>query len=165
MFYIDIFKALARYKVRYLLVGGLAVNLHGIPRMTMDMDLVVALDAANLEGFVAAAASLGLKPVLPLPLSDLLDPAKRAHWVKERNMIAFALRPPQPDGPTLDLLLDPPINIDEAFARAVSRDLGSVTVALASVEDMILLKEESGRAQDLADLEHLRRIRGEGGSR
>lgn len=165
MFYFDIFKALALHKVRYLLVGGLAVNLHGVPRMTMDMDLVVALDAANLEGLVAAAASLGLKPVLPLPISDLLDPAKRTHWVKERNMIAFALRPPQPDGPTLDILLDPPINIDLAFGRAVFRDLGSVKVALASVEDMISLKEKSGRAQDLADLEHLRRIQNEGRTR
>lgn len=165
MFYVDIFKALEAYKVRYLLVGGLAVNLHGVPRMTMDMDLVVALDAANLEGLVAAAASLGLKPVLPLPLSDLLDSAKREQWIKERNMIAFALRPKQPDGPTLDILLDPPLDIAAAFERAVSRQLGSVRVSLAAVEDLILLKERSGRAQDLADIEHLRRLRGEGGTR
>lgn len=158
MFYIDIFKALEQHQVRYLLVGGLAVNLHGVPRMTMDMDLMVALDTANLEGFVAAASSLGLQPVLPLPLVDLLDPVKREHWVKARNMIAFALRPPQPDGPTLDILLAPPINIDKAFARAITRKLGSTTVPLAAVEDLILMKEQSGRAQDLADIEHLRRL-------
>ncbi len=40
MFYLDLFKALEKHKVRYLLVGGLAMNLHGVPRATMDVDLV-----------------------------------------------------------------------------------------------------------------------------
>ncbi len=37
MFYLDLFKALEKHKVRYLLVGGLAMNLHGVPRATMDV--------------------------------------------------------------------------------------------------------------------------------
>jgi hypothetical protein len=36
MFYLDIFKALEKHRVRYLLIGGLAMNLHGVPRMTME---------------------------------------------------------------------------------------------------------------------------------
>ena len=71
MFYLEVFRALEEHKVRYLLVGGLAMNLHGVPRMTMDIDLVIALDIKNLEGFIGAAVSLQLKPVLPIALSDL----------------------------------------------------------------------------------------------
>jgi len=126
------------------------------------VDLVLALDAANLAEFIAAASSLGLQPVLPLAMTDLLDPDKRAEWTKTRNMIAFALRPPQPDGPTVDILLVPSIDIDTAFARAVSRKLGSTSVTLAAVEDLIIMKEKSGRAQDLADIEHLQRLVREG---
>ena len=81
--------------------------------------------------------------------------------VNERNMIAFGLRPQEPDGPTLDILLDPPIDLEKTFSRAVFRDVGTIRVPLASIEDMILMKEISGRAQDLADIEHLRRLAGE----
>jgi len=77
MFYIDVFKALEQHQVRYLLVGVLAVNLCGIPRTTMDIDLVVALDAANLQEFVAAVSSLAMQPVLPLPLTGRLDQARQ----------------------------------------------------------------------------------------
>ncbi|MCF8131447.1 MAG: nucleotidyltransferase [Deltaproteobacteria bacterium] len=161
MFYLEIFRALEEHKVRYLLVGGLAMNLHGVPRMTMDIDFVVALDASNLEKFIDAAASLQLQPVLPIALSDLLDSAKRGHWARDRNMVAFALRPPEADGPTVDILIDPPIDIETALDRAVSRDLGSTRAVLASIEDMILLKQRTGRAQDKADIDHLRRLQDE----
>jgi len=76
-------------------------------------------------------------------------------------MVAFALRPPQADGPTVDILIDPPINIGTALDRAVYRDLGPTRAVLASIEDMILLKERSGRAQDKADIDHLRRLQDE----
>ena len=161
MFYLELFKALADKEVRYLLIGGLAMNLHGVPRMTMDIDLVLALDNNNLENFIEVANNLHLQPILPIALTDLLDPAKRNHWASDRNMVAFALRPPNADGPTLDILIDPPIDIARALSRAVSRDLGQTKVALASIEDMITLKEKSGRKQDLADIEHLCRLREE----
>ena len=161
MFYLDIFKALEDHDVRYLLIGGLAMNLHGVPRMTMDIDLVIALDTKNLEKFINAAASLQLQPVLPLALEDLLKPEKRKHWANDRNMVAFALRPIQADGPTLDVLIDPPIDIAKALSKAVPRDLGITNAYLASIEDMITLKEKSGRKQDLADIDHLRRLQQE----
>lgn len=125
MFYLDVFKALADKEVRYQLIGGLAMNLHGVPRMTMDIDLVIALDNKNLKKFIEAANSLRLQPILPITLTDLLDPAKRNHWARDRNMVPFALRPPNADGPTLDILIDPPINIAKALSRVVFRDLGS----------------------------------------
>lgn len=47
MFYIDLFSALARHKVDYLLIGGLAVSLHGVERATMDVDITVAMSPVN----------------------------------------------------------------------------------------------------------------------
>jgi len=158
MFYVDIFTTLAKYDVRYLLIGGLAMNLHGVPRMTMDVDLLITLDKENLEKFIGAAKSLQLQPVLPLELTDLLDSDKRNRWVENRNMLAFALRSPRAEDPTVDILIDPPIDSKAAFSRVVYRDLGAVRVALASIEDMIVLKEKGGRAQDLADIEHLQQL-------
>ena len=86
--------------------------------MTMDVDLVLAIDDANLDAFVAAAKDLGLVPVAPVPLEDLRVPSKRQVWIADRSMVAFALRPPNPDGPTVDVLVDPPLDIDKAISRA-----------------------------------------------
>ena len=93
------------------------MNLHGVPRMTMDIDLVIALDTRNLEGFIDAATSLQLQPILPIALSDLLDSEKQGHWAKDRNMVAFALRPPEADGPTVDILIDPPIVLKQLWVE------------------------------------------------
>ena len=158
MFYLDLFKALEKHKVRYLLVGGLAMNLHGVPRTTMDVDLVLALDHANLKAFLGTVETLRLRPVAPVDTAGLLDPAQRQKWVKEKNMLAFALRPPDVQGPTVDVLIDPPVDIEAALARTVWREVQGVRIPLISVEDLIRLKEKSGRAQDRSDIEHLRRL-------
>ena len=49
MFYYELFEALHKAHVRYLVVGGLSVNLHGVPRVTADVDLVIAMDRKNIQ--------------------------------------------------------------------------------------------------------------------
>ena len=51
------FRELEASKVRYLLVGGLAMNLHGVPRMTMDVDIILAMDEPNLQAFFEGGES------------------------------------------------------------------------------------------------------------
>jgi hypothetical protein len=160
MFYLDLFSSLDRHRVRYVLVGGLAMNLHGVPRTTMDVDLVIALDRENQDAFLAATSELGLTPVLPVALADLFDADKRREWAQTKNMIAFAMRPQDTQGPTVDVLIEPRIAIDDALRRVLWRDIQNVRVPLAAVEDMIRLKENTGRLQDQSDIEHLRRILG-----
>jgi hypothetical protein len=159
MFYLDLFRCLHERRVRYLLVGGLAMNLHGVPRMTMDVDLVLAMDNANLDAFLACAQSLGLKPQAPVPIEALKDPEQRREWVETKNVIAFALGAPDASGATVDILLRHALNLDAAMAAASMRDVGGVPIRLCSVEDMIALKQGTGRRQDAADVEHLHRIR------
>jgi Nucleotidyl transferase AbiEii toxin, Type IV TA system len=160
VFYLDLFRALAKHDVRYVLVGGVAMNLHGVPRMTMDVDIVLAMDRSNLEVFLAACAELQLQPAVPVPLVDLLDPARRRAWQTEKRMMAFPLRTPDMSSPTVDVLIAPPLDIEPALSRAERRRVDDVTVAVAAVEDMIQMKVRAGRAQDLADVEHLRRLQG-----
>ena len=157
MFYLDLFSSLARHDVRYLLVGGLAMNLHGVPRMTMDVDILLALDEENLDHFFAVAEELKLRPALPVSLKELADPAKRETWVNERNLIAFALNCTEKFAPTVDVLIGTGLPFDAAYARRVERQINGVAVSLAATEDMIALKSLAGRAQDLADIEHLKR--------
>jgi len=158
MFYLDLFRELEAKNVRYLLVGGLAVNLHGIPRATMDVDLIVSFDRGNLDSLMAVSQELGLKPVAPVDLHDLADADKRQPWATQKHMVVFALQAPELKGPTLDILIDPALDVEAAMSRAVRRDIQGVKVSLISVPDLILLKEKGGRPQDIADIEHLRRL-------
>lgn len=158
MFYLDFFRELEASKVRYLLVGGLAMNLHGVPRMTMDVDIILAMDEPNLQAFLKAANHLGLQPIAPVKKEDLLSPSARKSWATEKHMVAFALRPSDPAGPTIDVLIDPPVNIAEALKRAQSKVIAGIHVPLATVEDMIVLKRAAGRKQDDDDIKQLERI-------
>ncbi len=159
MFYLDLFRELEACKVRYLLVGGLAMNLHGVPRMTMDVDIILAMDEPNLQAFLKAAHHLGLQPVAPVMKEDLLSPSARKSWVVEKHMVAFALRPLDPAGPTIDVLIDPPVNVAEVLKHAESKVIEGVHVSLATVEDMIALKRAAGRKQDTADIRQLELLR------
>ncbi|MGE5466132.1 MAG: DUF6036 family nucleotidyltransferase [Ignavibacteria bacterium] len=158
MFYLDLFRALDTEKVRYLLVGGLALNIHGVERATMDVDLMLALDAENLRAFLQAANALALTPVQPIALADLTDPAKLQTWAEEKHMFAFALRAPDPMAPTLDVLIRPTIDFAGAWNRRIEKDLGVARVQLAGIDDLIAMKTGTGRSRDEADIEALRRI-------
>jgi len=159
MFYIDLFTALDRHKVDYLLIGGLAVSLHGIERATMDVDITVAMNPDNLAALIGTARELGLAPVLPVPLESLNDVELLRKWHAERNLEAFALRAPDPASVTLDVLLFPPVEFAGMFARAVIFNVGGTPVRVVSIDDLIALKQAVGRPIDLSDIEHLKRVK------
>jgi hypothetical protein len=103
MFYIDLFSAFSRYRIDYVLIGGLAISLHGIERATMDIDVTVAMRPDNLAALVGMARDLGMTPVLPVALETLTDPDQLLQWHRERNLEAFVLRAPGLTGVTLDV--------------------------------------------------------------
>jgi len=53
MVYEDIFTKLNERKVNYLVVGGIALVLHGVVRLTADLDLIVKLQSDNLAKFIS----------------------------------------------------------------------------------------------------------------
>lgn len=159
MFYLDLFGKLQQFKVDYLLIGGLAVSLHGVERATMDIDITVAMHPDNLEGLVRCAQSLGLKPVVPVPLESLTDLKLLKKWHDEKNMQAFALRTDALAGVTLDILLFPPVDFTQMHARAVHFNLGEVSISVASIDDLIAMKRAAGRAIDLSDIAHLEKLK------
>lgn len=72
-----VFQALQAASVRYLVVGGVAVVLHGHPRFTADLDLVVALEPGNARAAVEALAGLGYRPRPPVDGRLFADSAAR----------------------------------------------------------------------------------------
>lgn len=159
--YEELFDALGQAGVRFAVVGGLAAVLHGVPRMTFDVDLVVDPDPANLAALVTALTDAGYRPRVPVPLTDLADPVRRGE-LRDRNMVAFSLWHPLRPVEEVDILLAPPLGWDEIAPDIERRSLGRTIVPIVGRATLIALKRHSGRPQDLADVEHLLEVERDG---
>ena len=159
MFYLDLFKALQEEQVDFVVVGGLAINLHGVERATMDVDLALAMDEGNLRRFLKAATKLALKPSLPVPLEALCDEKQRDAWVRDKHLIAFSLHAATPNMPTLDIIVRPAVPFERMHRNRIDKNVGGVRISLACVEDLIALKTGTGRKQDASDVEALKIVR------
>lgn len=161
-----IFAALADAGARYLVVGGVAVVLHGHPRFTADLDLALALDPANVEAALAALERLDYRPRAPVPLRAFADPAQRADWVRTKGTTVFSLWSGELPGTEIDLFVEEPFPFEAAWARRLRADLEGAAVEVVSLDDLIGMKRRAGRPQDLADVRELeaiaRELRGRG---
>jgi hypothetical protein len=159
MFYLDLFRELQKHDVQYVVVGGIAINLHGVERATMDVDLVLAMDEANLQRFLRVAAALELMPSLPVKIESLCDAAQLDEWVREKHMIAFSLRPLSKTAPSIDIIVRPKVSFETMYQNRVEKDIGSVRFKLASIDDLIVLKTGTGRNKDASDIVALKKVK------
>jgi hypothetical protein len=144
--------------VRYLVVGGVAVVLHGHLRTTADLDLVVSLEPANARRAIEAVTALGYRPRAPVPAERFADPAERASWIADKGLTVFSLWSDRTPGLEVDLFVREPFDFEAAWARRVTVSLDTTTATVASLEDLLGLKRAANRPQDLADIEALEAI-------
>ena len=134
------------------------MNLHGVNRLTHDIDLMLALDSENLGRFVSVAKRYSFKPVVPVKVEDLADAEKVRDWVENKHMPAFGLRPQDPTQPIVDILVKAPVDFEVAYKRRVVVDVLGQKVPVASIADIIAMKTGTGRAKDQDDITMLRRL-------
>lgn len=153
--YQSFFRGLNQFRIDYLVVGGLAVNFHGVPRMTYDIDLMILLERSNILRLIQRLGEWGYRPKMPIDAEELADEAKREMWVGDKGMKAFTFwSDVQPIG-EVDVLIDYPLSYEELKARAEIFIVERQRVPVISIKDLIALKVQSGRRQDLSDVEHL----------
>ncbi len=150
--------ALAGARVRFVVVGGVAVVLHGHPRLTADLDLVIDLEVEPARRAMDVLAGLGLVPRLPVAASAFADPSTRNRWVTERNLMVFTMT--EPGGMLeVDLFARSPLPFETLWSQAVTVLVGETEVRIAALDDLIAMKREAGRPQDLADVTALEALR------
>ncbi len=154
----DLIKLLAVNKIDFVLIGGLAVALQGYQRVTMDVDVVLAMEADNLDRFIAAAKEAGLRPTIPVPIESLARPDLIEQWHREKGMLAFSLRHPDAKATVLDVLVKPVVPYTDLRRDAVMVDMGSSRVAVASIPHLIAMKTGTGRSKDVIDIEELQKL-------
>jgi hypothetical protein len=156
---VELLQALSDVQVQYVLVGGLAVQLHGFLRATFDIDLVLAMNDANLSRFIAVARRFGLVPVIPVPIESLRDASLIEQWHREKGMLAFALREPSIGGSVVDVLVRSDIPYDRLMANAITGELFGRRVWIASIDDLLVMKRTANRPKDKLDIAALEKIR------
>lgn len=158
MTFVEIFRALQDAGIHYVLVGGLAVNLHGIDRSTFDVDLVLATDRENLGRFIDMAKKRNMVPNIPVSLDALASPEQIERWHNEKGMLAFSLRAPGNDAYVIDILVKPVVPYQELAAGATKSSLMGSPVLIASKEHLIRMKSNTGRIKDREDVEMLKKL-------
>jgi hypothetical protein len=156
---IELLQALSDEQVQYVLVGGLAVQLHGFLRSTFDIDLVLAMNDENLSRFIAVAQRYNLVPVIPVPIESLRNASLIEQWHREKGMLAFALREPHTGGIVVDVLVRPDVPSDRLMANAVAGELFGRKVWIASIDDLLLMKRIANRPKDQLDIAALEKIK------
>jgi hypothetical protein len=159
MYYFEILEALHKKKVKYLIVGGLAVNLYGVPRVTQDIDLIISTKKSNIIKINEVLKDLGYIPRLPVNPNYLTDPKKVKDWVENRNLKAFSFYHKKDNYKVIDILLVHPLHFDESFKNKIVKKVENVEVFLASIDDLIKTKKYSGRMQDVSDIKMLKKVR------
>lgn len=157
--YKKLFERLNASECGYVVVGGLAVILHGHTRLTTDTDLVVDLAAVELESFLNALDALGFKPRVPVELMSFARPERRQQWRQDKGMQVFSLFHPDQPRWVIDLFTDAPIAFDELVSRSEIKEIEGTRVRVASIDDLITMKTIADRDIDRSDVESLKKIR------
>lgn len=143
--------------VCFLIAGGLAVNVYGLLRMTLDIDLVVQLSADNIARTFDALASTGYHPMIPVTAADFGDVATREKWIREKGMRVLRFHSDQHWQTPVDIFVWEPFPFDVEYRQATIRELAGIgNLRVVSLQTLIRMKKEAGRSQDLADLDNLR---------
>ena len=142
-------------QVRFVLIGGLAAQVHGSPSLTGDVDICFALDRDNLRRLAGVLTSLtAIRRGMPTDVSAPLDDrALRAGDV-------FTLSTRYGD---LDLLAhpDPGLDFETLLGRSILAEILGVPVRVAGLDDLMAMKRAAGRPKDRIELEILGALREE----
>lgn len=132
-----------RHDVRYLVIGGYAVSVHGYPRTTKNIDVCIEMSEINASKMVQVINDFGFSS-LKLNEEDF----------KKKDSITQLGFPPL----RIDILnnLDG-VDFDEAWNNKKIVNFENVPVNFIGYNDLITIKQKAGRPQDIADVANLRK--------
>lgn len=139
----DFLDALNKADVRYILVGGYSVVLHGYSRTTGDMDLWVERTSENYNRIIKAFHIFGM------PLFDMTESNFLSHPIWD--VFTFGTPPV-----AIDIMVNiEGLNFEEAFQKAIYFEDDDLKIRTINKNDLIVTKKIAGRAKDINDLENL----------
>jgi len=159
MFYGNVFKALNKARVKYVVAGGVAVVLHGYKRLTEDLDLIVFLEEGNLEKLFKALGRVGYIPKVPVTKEQFKSKKEREKWKKEKGMIVFSFVQKDPPFQLIDIFVNEPIRFDSIYKDRVKARIDNISIPILSIAHLTKLKQKAARPVDLEDIAQLQEIK------
>ena len=158
MDYHEIFKRLNDLKIDYLITGGLAVNLYGIPRMTYDIDIMIKLDEKNISKIIKEILKWGYKLKIPLNPQELMNLKKLKKLIKEKNLKAVTFYNEKEVLSQIDIIIWSPIPYEKLKLNSKYFKIFDERVPVIGIKDLIFIKSKIKRKQDKIDVENLKKI-------
>ncbi|MGE3757159.1 MAG: nucleotidyl transferase AbiEii/AbiGii toxin family protein [Pseudobdellovibrionaceae bacterium] len=146
----EIVDAFDSAKLKYAIVGGYALALHGLVRATMDVDLVVNLKQSDFEMSEKVLEKIGLRSRLPVRAQDIIK--MRNEYIQNRNLIAWSFVDYSDPSRQVDIL----ITKDLRDLKCEKISVGGKKINVASLQEILKMKIEAGRDQDLVDIKNIR---------
>ena len=139
----DFLNALNKADVRYILVGGYSVVLHGYSRTTGDMDLWMERTSENYERIIKAFQIFGM------PLFDMTESNFLSHPIWD--VFTFGTPPV-----AIDIMVKiEGLNFEDVFQKSVYFEDDDLKIRTINRNDLIAAKKIAGRAKVINDLENL----------
>ena len=158
IFYGDILREFKKQKVKYVIVGGLAMNLLGSLRTTGDIDILVEMSDKNLTKVVKILIKNGFLVKQPVDPIDFANDKIRENWIKNKHMKAFNFY--KDEGlQEVDIIIESPVSYQDARNSMVKIRCGDLVFPVISIENLIKMKKKANRPIDRIDVEELKKIK------
>ncbi|MDF1536157.1 MAG: nucleotidyltransferase [bacterium] len=132
-----VFESLEKHNVRYLVIGGIAAVLYGVPRATFDLDILIDPTEKNVSNLLAALLDAGLATAGDISVNELL----------EHEITVFS------DRVRIDVQTRTPgIEFADSWGRRNTLAYQGQSFEVVSREDLVLAKKAAGREVDLEDV-------------
>ncbi len=133
----DVFRSFQQHKVKYVIIGGIASTLHGVPRATFDMDILIEATPDNARRLLDALLDSGLGTAALTTAEDIL----------KHEITVFK------DRVRIDVLTSTPgVSFQDVWKRRQIMNYHGQEFYVLSKDDLIASKRAAGREVDLEDV-------------
>jgi predicted nucleotidyltransferase len=157
-YYADILTKLYDARVKFILAGGVASVLHGVERLTLDIDIAVEMSEENLGRFSNVLQEINLIPRLPVGIDFLRDPERIKDAVDNKNALVFTLYDPLMPIKQVDVFLSKENSYEELINHTDNVDINGREILIVSIPKLIQMKRIAGRDKDLRDIIELENL-------
>lgn len=145
---------------RFVICGGVASVLHGVERLTLDLDISLDLTPENLGRTIDILLNHGLRPRVPIAESVLKNPEALGDLLRSKNALVLAMVHPDEPYKHVDLMLTSETSFQKISKNAVTKEVSGCIVHVISITDLLAIKLgiQPPRDKDLQDIMSLRKL-------
>jgi len=156
----EILFALTDAEVEFVVGGGVAAVLHGVERVTLDIDLALDMDPANVEKFLHVIRGLGLQPRVPILARDLMSREAVQRMIAEKGALVFSFVDFDRPLRHVDIFLQDNLSFGELNRDAWEVVIENRKIKIIGIAKLLEIKRAISplRDKDLIDIKELERL-------